>query len=928
MLFLPTLGLQYFRGGKIMKRIACFTLIFGAVALVASTVFAASINVDFGPNDNTSSGVYLGTAAAADTGAYWNALQPGASYPALTETTFTSEFLLDSIGNTTGITVTLMPSFYLYDEGLAQSETNSIIAPELMHDYIFTPTAGGSSSYTFSIDGLDIGKSYDVFLYSDTGIQRTDFNIGGVVKKVTNPGSAQSSWGLGSNYQVFSDVSAAGGSIMVTVSGSAGPYYGVTNGFQIVESSGPISWTPATGNDQFEVATNWTPNAATDRNFFINGTVPAQLAVESPFTPLNLTVASTSDGQLNINTGGRLSVADTLSLSPNSNKATLNLSGDARLTVGQLQANGVVYGNGKTSIELNGTSQLTVNAATTYLSGFGQTCLTLKDQSTMSVALTGYFGIGEDNGVGTPAQSNGTGIVTVRDNATLTLGNTTIGNSGTAGAMRVHGGTVNMIGTGDVKHFGMWDGGYGLLEVTGGTVNAAPDSTYLVSLCIGSRGGMYGELYPFEPKYYCMPAPRGILSVSGTGIVDSSNGLITVNPGSSINIGTVGSASGTLLASGIVPMELLVGGDVNFHGGIFKAGNPILPEDPMYKDVIVASTNVNVYSEGAVVDSNSRTVNMIAALNAPAGNGILSLPVMAGGSGYTIAPIVKITSYNMGIGATAVAVLDGSGHVDHIQITNPGTNFVNGDYVLVELLGGDGSGAYSSSVTLVDSATDPVNFNIAANVSGGLKKVGAGSLILAASNSTYTGATIVNGGEISLAALANGGLDSPIGKSASDPANLVLDGGALRYTGIDPVTTDRGFTVGPAGAAIIADGNLTFSGNIVQSETGCGLVKKGAGTLTLVGNLTYTGPTDIQGGTVELIYSTAPLDLPGGITSSTGTGSLTVYDGVTLTTPSIVLDTLTIGGSVPTVNVVPEPSVLFLLLIAATSASLAVVRRK
>jgi autotransporter-associated beta strand protein len=348
----------------------------------------------------------------------------------------------------------------------------------------------------------------------------------------------------------------------------------------------------------------------------------------------------------------------------------------------------------------------------------------------------------------------------------------------------------------------------------------------------------------------------------------------------------------------------------------------------MYKDVIVASTNVNVYSEGAVVDSNSRTVNMIAALNAPAGNGILSLPVMAGGSGYTIAPIVKITSYNMGIGATAVAVLDGSGHVDHIQITNPGTNFVNGDYVLVELLGGDGSGAYSSSVTLVDSATDPVNFNIAANVSGGLKKVGAGSLILAASNSTYTGATIVNGGEISLAALANGGLDSPIGKSASDPANLVLDGGALRYTGIDPVTTDRGFTVGPAGAAIIADGNLTFSGNIVQSETGCGLVKKGAGTLTLVGNLTYTGPTDIQGGTVELIYSTAPLDLPGGITSSTGTGSLTVYDGVTLTTPSIVLDTLTIGGSVPTVNVVPEPSVLFLLLIAATSASLAVVRRK
>jgi autotransporter-associated beta strand protein len=736
-----------------MNRIVCFLLVFGAVAAcLASTAAAASINVDFGPNDVISSGVYAGTAAAADTGTVWNAFQPGASYPSLIETSYASDFLLDSLGNATGITLTAMPSFYIYDEGLAQSGTNSTIAPELMHDYMFTPTAGGTSSYWFSIDGLDDAKTYDLYLYSDTGVQRTDFNIGGIVKNVTNPGHSQSTWELGSNYQLFNDVAPMGGSIAVTVTGvpaagGIGPFYGDTNGIQLVESVGPILWTPS-GNDHFEVAANWTPNASSGRDFFIAGTVPAQLAVECPFTPRSLTVASTADGQLDIADGGRLTVTSALSLAPFANKATLNLSGDAQLTVGQLKSNGDAYGMGKTSINLSGTSQLTVNATNTYLSGYGQTCVTLKDHSTMSVALNGYFGFGEDNGVGTPAQSSGAGILTVRDSATLNLGTTVLGNSGSAGAIRVTGGTVSMIGTNDVKHIGLWDGGYGLLEVTGGVINAVPDSTYLVSLCIGSRGGMYGDLFPYEPKYYCNPAPRGILSVSGTGLIDSPNALVTVNPGSSINIGTRGSASGTLVASGIVPMELDLGGVVNFHGGTFKAGTPVLPENPVFKDVIISGTHVNVYAEGAVIDTNSQTVHIYAPLIAPAGNGITNVPITDGGAGYAVAPIVHFSTVSgAGAGATAVAVLDGSGHVSHIQITNPGTGYASGDQIQVNLLGGDGTGALVGYFMLSDSTADPLNYNIAANVSGGLTKNGSGALILDGLN-TYAGDTVVNAGEL------------------------------------------------------------------------------------------------------------------------------------------------------------------------------------
>ena len=94
--------------------------------------------------------------------------------------------------------------------------------------------------------------------------------------------------------------------------------------------------------------------------------------------------------------------------------------------------------------------------------------------------------------------------------------------------------------------------------------------------------------------------------------------------------------------------------------------------------------------------------------------------------------------------------------------------------------------------------------------------------------------TTVNGGTLSVATLANGGAVSPIGDSTNAAANLVLDGGTLRYTGA-AVTTDRAFTVGAAGGTIDASG----SGAIDFNGTGA-VVASGSGdrTLTLRGNNT------------------------------------------------------------------------------------------
>ena len=98
-----------------------------------------------------------------------------------------------------------------------------------------------------------------------------------------------------------------------------------------------------------------------------------------------------------------------------------------------------------------------------------------------------------------------------------------------------------------------------------------------------------------------------------------------------------------------------------------------------------------------------------------------TIPVTAAGSGYTVAPLVKITTASSaGADATAIATIAG-GQVTGITITNPGTNYLDTDTIQVQLLGGGGFGAVAGTAGIVTLATGT---NIAANTSGGLTKMG------------------------------------------------------------------------------------------------------------------------------------------------------------------------------------------------------------
>lgn len=212
---------------------------------------------------------------------------------------------------------------------------------------------------------------------------------------------------------------------------------------------------------------------------------------------------------------------------------------------------------------------------------------------------------------------------------------------------------------------------------------------------------------------------------------------------------------------------------------------------------------------------------------------------------------------NLALGAAQTWANNGTG------VFSVGGGIDNGGFLLTA----DGSGNSSYSGVISGS--------------GGLTKSGAGTLTLGGVN-TFGGVTTVTAGTLSVSA------DTAFGAvpGATTAGKIILDGGTLSVTTGFALSTNRGVALGPTsgsgnGTISVASGQTLSYGGVIANNPGGtgGLIKTGAGTLTLSGTNTFSGPVAINGGVLSigstnqiLPTSTATVTLDGGTLRHTSTG--------------------------------------------------------
>lgn len=572
----------------------------------------------------------------------------------------------------------------------------------------------------------------------------------------------------------------------------------------------------------------------------------ATLAIDTTQTSLTYTGNFTKPMSLTKNGNNRLVLAG-----PNLFNGTLTVNGgELAFTGATTNAIGTVYLNGTSSLVLsNATAQfVNITSNNSAYIGNGST-----DFGRITVAGNASWG-GYLYPVGV-AQStlyvgyNGRGILTIQDNATVTqrlcLGVSAVN---AAGAVYQNGGIMHNWG-GQASDPKLGHVGYGYYELNSGTF------TNMGYTQFGSMPTGVGILRQNGGAFKMGSVYSGQLGISrgGTGLVYVAGGTFATSTGinldeasdNNIKLGyaeftmgkTAGSAviggsinmadrtnsfaivnlnGGTLVANAISKSSSRTGSVavVNFNGGTFFARTS--------GNLIAAGVNapdvVNIYADGATFDTTNLTCTLPVGLSAPAGSGVSSVTLTPRG-GYIGPPFITIAGGG-GTGATAIALFDSaSGYVNGALVTCPGYGYTNSPTVTL-----------SGGGTNVQTAVTGVS--LSANTSGGLTKLGSGTLTLSGTN-TYAGATVVSNGILT------------IGISAALPvaSDIVVAGGMLNLGGY--TLTNKSFT--------ISSGSLA-NGALVSGT----FTKTGSGSATLGASLVSTNNAVAIGGGVIKLQSVQP----------------------------------------------------------------------
>jgi|GEM_PF-809420 len=359
----------------------------------------------------------------------------------------------------------------------------------------------------------------------------------------------------------------------------------------------------------------------------------------------------------------------------------------------------------------------------------------------------------------------------------------------------------------------------------------------------------------------------GTLRLGVAGGVASSSAVSVAN-GATFDLNNLGASIGSLSGAGSVMLgggTLTTGGDntgttfsgvISGSGGLTKNGSGVFTLSGA--NTFTGVTNIN---GGVVVFQNS----------AAAGS-----TVVASGAELRLANGVSIGAQALTLGGS------GTGGAGALRLLSGAASWAGN----ITLASAATIGADAGQLTLggaISGGTNTVTFAGAGGIradgiiggSGGVVNQGSGTLTMTAVN-TYSGVTAINNGAVNLQnAQALGATGAGNGTVVAGGAaiqlnnasgigigneTLVLNGAGIGGAGaIDSVAGNNSWagdiTLASDSTIAVEADSLTLSGAVGESGGSRALTKTGTGTLVFGGNISYTGTTRINAGTLQLASS-------------------------------------------------------------------------
>jgi fibronectin-binding autotransporter adhesin len=269
--------------------------------------------------------------------------------------------------------------------------------------------------------------------------------------------------------------------------------------------------------------------------------------------------------------------------------------------------------------------------------------------------------------------------------------------------------------------------------------------------------------------------------------------------------------------------------------------------------VLTLSNATNDYSGPTTIFAGSVVTNTLPqgnyTLSSLAANTLTFAQTMDGAYLGNISGIGSVQINNTGATPITITLGDPSDATKGVNSYGGGTTFANNNPVTLR---GTTSSLVGGIVTQTnDSIVYEQNFDgtVGSLISGptSVTKLGTGNITVV-NNNTYSGATIINGGTLSISSAGN------LGDASATNTISVSNGSTLRATATVGIGTTRTLAIGSGGAKLsVPDVNheLTVSGAI-SGAAGNTLTKTGFGKVTLSATNTYAGATNVEEGTLAI----------------------------------------------------------------------------